>query len=60
MLSIIRNMAVERMADFSIGPMRLDHNGPYRIFTIYGKDPWQGILRHDGKEWFYTGECWIL
>jgi len=52
--------AAAGMADFSVGPMRQDRNGPYRFFTVYGRNPWQGILCHDGKSWFYTGDCWPL
>lgn len=51
--------------DFDVGPMRTDERGTtYRVFTIYGKHPWQGKIeygRSNGKPgWYYLGECWCL
>lgn len=46
---------------FEIGTIRSDERGVYRVFTVYGKDPWQGILEHTHKNgWVYNGECWPL
>jgi hypothetical protein len=47
-------------ADFEIGKPRTGERGTYRIFTVYSKNPWKGILELSSKKWTYFGECWPL
>ena len=61
-------VTVRGLADgnlFDVGPVRTDECGTYyRVFTVYGKDPWQGVLEWgtcDGVPgWYYLGTCWCL
>lgn len=49
---------------FDVGPVRVDKRGTYRVFTIYEKHPWQGVLEWNTCEgvpgWYYFGTCWPL
>lgn len=51
---------------FDVGPVRTDveRGTYYRVFTIYGEHPWQGVLERgtcDGVPgWYYLGTCWPL
>ena len=58
----VRELA--RGGEFSVGRIRTEEDGIYRIFTVYGKHPWQGCLsfetNHGVCGWYYHGECWPL
>jgi len=59
---LVRELA--RGEQFSVGRVRDHEDGPFRIFTIYGRNPWQGELvyetNHGVRGWFYHGNCWPL
>lgn len=49
---------------FDVGPVRTDERGKYRVFTIYEKHPWQGVVEWNTGNgvpgWYYHGNCWPL
>lgn len=58
----VRGLAAGEL--FDIGPIRQDADKTYRNFTVYGKNPWQGVLEYGTCDkvpgWYYLGECWPL
>ena len=58
----VSRIAGERV--FTIGNVRHDDLGSYRYFTVYGRDPWQGVLSY-GIEggvpgWYWNGDYWVI
>jgi len=58
----VRELA--RGEQFSVGRVRESEGELFRIFTVYGRNPWQGELvyetNHGVRGWFYHGNCWPL